>query len=383
MIQNDILQEQLHAMALDQPVGDRAGYVSAALEALDENGSEAALLYQLFKELDKANDVEFGKVPDSKGDITRYAYYDHMVKCIETLSNFSGADAIPNVTRMNKLHNILLNYRADFEFGYKRDIVLITTFYDTIVVELYAMIDMCIADYTNYLKLNFNDRNNGKFNRKESVVISQVDSIIKIFESSQWSQIMRLAKDASVQVTSDPSYESYAATEAVKFQNWFANVGKALDKGLDKVDDGLKKTAELATPQGNLVVRGFAQVVSWFKSAKAPGKVTIVLGGIVAVLLIIRGALYVFGRVQAMMAGYARNQATLLKAAMDAERDNTSSAAEKQQKMVDRLQNTADLIDFKFKKAEAQAAKDIAASNKQVFTTAKVTAGLDGVDFGF
>lgn len=394
MIQNDIITEQLHAIAMDQPVSERAHYVETVLEALDKNGSESALLYQLFKELDKVNDVEFGKVPDSKGDITRYAYYDHLSKCIEVLSGFEGADNIPNITRMNKLHNILLNYRADFEFGFKRDIVLITTFYNTIAVELCAMIDLSISDYTNYLKLSFNDRNNGKFNRKDSVVISQVDSIIKIFESGQWSTIMKAARAESVNVTSDPSYENYTATEAIQFKQWFAKAGSmvnkglnkagdVLDKGIDKVDTAMGTAAKIVGPEGNMITKGFKQVMSWFNNRSVIGKVTIILGAVVAILLIIRGSLYVFGRFQAMMSGFARNQATLLKAAMDADRDSTSSAVTKQQRMVDGLQNAADLIDFKYKKAEDQASKDIATSNKEIFSTSNVTAGLNGVDFGF
>lgn len=367
-----IVMEGLRGIALDLPVSERAHYCDIVMESIDTNGKEAAIIYQLFKEMQKVNDVDFGKVPESKGDITKYAYYAHMLKCIEFLSGFEAADKLESIARMNKLHTILLNYRGDFMMGYKRDIVLITTTYETMVVELNAMIDMAISDYTAYLKLNFNDRSNGKFDKRVSMLNQQVDTMIALFERGQWTMLVKAFKNASVEET---TAVLNAATEASGLANMIKNIK------LPEID--MSKMSEfLGVKAGRVDVGKMAgQTFSMLKKIPGQGAIKVILF-IIGLLMALRFVFFEFGKLRGGMANFARNQAELLKAAMDAERDSTKSAAEKQQKMVERLEGIADMIDYKYNKADDEATREITASNKTNFGTAVVSAPVSGIDFG-
>lgn len=376
----DLALEQLRQISLDLPASERLHYGDIVMEAVTNGGKEGAVLYNLYKELDKINDVEYGRIPDSKGDLTKYAYYDHMMKCIEVLSGLENAESIPNITRMNKLHNILLGHREDFVFGYKRNIDIITTAYVTLVLGLNAMIDFSISDYTKYLNLDFNDRTNAKFNRKESMLISQMDEMIKLFENGGWSYIIRLAKKTAANNTQEMFVTVDPANEAIKL----GDLARKAISGISKARNDLADNVLVDnTPGGqNEIKTPFKFVLDMLKNCPTPVKIVVPL---ISLFLAMRGAMFVFGRMRGTIANFARNQSALLKAAIDANAaDGSTKGVKAQTRMVKMLDGFADLIDSQYKKAEDKAKKDLTESNKANLGTDKVVMDPtpSGVDFG-
>ena len=94
------------------------------------------------------------------GDITKYQYYDALVKAMEIINESEFTSDIPNVIRMNKLHAILLDNRDDFNWGYKKNDLIIIKMYTLLTRLLFIMIDLSISEYVKKLEMNF------KFNSK-------------------------------------------------------------------------------------------------------------------------------------------------------------------------------------------------------------------------
>ena len=360
----EIVQEQLRVMSLDLPASDRFHYVDNVMEAMTVKGNEAQMMYAVYKDIQKINDVDFGKIPDSRGNITKYVYYTYLQKSLETLMSMSGAENIEVIQLADKIHTILLNYRRDFEFGYNKNIDMITITYETLGLELYALIDLSISEYTKYLKLDFQAKNLGKFNAKESLLIAQARNMVKTFDSGNWNLVMKTLRNYSAKQTQQalmPGNEPI--TEAVTL----------------KVEpEDAAKIAEMGTTVLKAPITGISMLWKALKDSPWYIKTAII---VISILLSCRTILFVLGKISGFLAGCARNQAELLRGAIDAKGDDSG----KKQKWVDRLEGLADRIEFKYNKAEKIANKDIAESNRENFGTTAIIAGSipQGVDFGF
>lgn len=397
----EIVQEQLHGIALDLPTSERIHYVDTVMEAITVKGNEAQMMYALYKDIQKINDVDFGKIPDSRGDITKYAYYTYLQKSIDTLSSLTGADSIEEIGMVDKVHTILLNYRRDFMFGYQKNLNMITSIYETLALSLYGLIDIAISEYTKYLKLDFQSQNLGKFNARDSMLIAETRSMIKLFENGSFSFMMKSLREASARQTQEGLA---AGNESVATEGLADTLRKGVDflgklemeyknpnKGKPVMDDQ-GKPIMVADANGTIgpkidndTVKNFAPFAAIRSLWSNTGKGLKVILIMIAFLFSIRALLSIFGKISGYMSGCARNQAALLRAALDARQANGQSVSEVQRKFADKLDGLADLIDRKFNKAEKQAAKDIAASNRENFGTTAITAGPipQGVDFGF
>lgn len=321
-IRNDhIVMDAINDFMIDQSPRDRLHYKDIALEAMLSPAGKSKMIQQLYVDIVSKNNIDFGKIPLSKGDITSYEYYDAMYKSIETLNVLFQGKKIEELDLMNKLHDTIITLRGDFEFGFKFDIEILKVTYNLLVLSLYDMINICIVAYTNYLKeVKATEFKFKTFKKENVLIIKFVKDFIKSYEKGEWTKMMLAWKK-------NPS-------------NLLGSLGAIASSG------------------------AAAGVVS-------ASAITII--SILSFLLIVRGMIYVYYNSSMRISQYAKINAEFLKNSIKISNDNTASSLEKQNKMLNMLESVSDFIETKIIKTNHDAKKDLVESNKTDFNSKELS----------
>ena len=356
---NEIILEAFQEMQADQIGRDKIGYVDAAMEAIANPSAQATIMNKLFKETQKIDEIDFGKIPDSKGDITKYVYYDQLYDSIELINELMKGNQTENVVAMNKLHQILLNARADFVFGFKVNNYIVTSMYKVMVANLHEMIDICIVDVTEYIRNNLNMSMDKKSMKKVRWVTSNVKNFIKMYESGQWNTLIKYMR-------TNASKKAYEAMALEAEGDVLPQQKSALDL-MNMGTSALNKFKGGITAAGDLV----KQAPDAFKAASAPIKGLAIVGIIISALMIIRTGIKYFFLGVANISKNLRNQAALLKSATKSDSEDQTGYGFRK-KILNTMEKVSDVIDYKILKMEKEASKDMAESNRNEFSRQEI-----------
>lgn len=356
---NEIILEAFQEMQADQIGRDKIGYVDAAMEAIANPSAQATIMNKLFKETQKIDDIDFGKIPDSKGDITKYVYYDQLYDSIELINELMKGNQTENIVAMNKLHQILLNARADFVFGFKVNNYIVTSMYKVMVANLHEMIDICIVDVTEYIRNNLNMSMDKKSMKKVRWVTSNVKNFIKMYESGQWNTLIKYMRTNA----SKKAYEAMALEAE-------GDVLPQQKSALDLMNMG---TSAFNKFKGGISAAGdlIKQAPDAFKAASAPVKGLAIVGIIISALMIIRTGIKYFFLGVANISKNLRNQAALLKSATKTDNEDQTGYGFRK-KILNTMEKVSDVIDYKILKMEKEASKDMAESNRNEFSRQEI-----------
>ena len=112
------------------------------------------MVNKLFQSAVNKSHVDFGDIPKSKGDITKYSGYKSMVESLDILKNLSlkNSHKIPQIETVQKaLDNIVTN-RNLFERGFKLNKEYVTLQYNTLVMSCVIATSALIVSYVDYVK---------------------------------------------------------------------------------------------------------------------------------------------------------------------------------------------------------------------------------------
>ena len=356
---NEIILEAFQEMQADQIGRDKIGYVDAAMEAIANPSAQATIMNKLFKETQKIDEIDFGKIPDSKGDITKYAYYDQLYDSIELINELMKGNQTENIAAMNKLHQILLNARADFVFGFKVNNYIVTSMYKVMVANLHEMIDICIVDVTEYIRNNLNMSMDKKSMKKVRWVTSNVKNFIKMYESGQWNTLIKYMRTNA----SKKAYEAMALEaegDVLPQQKSALDLMNMGTSAFNKFKGGISSAGDL-----------IKQAPDAFKAASAPVKGLAIVGIIISALMIIRTGIKYFFLGVANISKNLRNQAALLKSATKSDSEDQTGYGFRK-KILNTMEKVSDVIDYKILKMEKEASKDMAESNRSEFSRQEI-----------
>ena len=356
---NEIILEAFQGMQADQIGRDKIGYVDAAMEAIANPSAQATIMNKLFKETQKIDEIDFGKIPDSKGDITKYVYYDQLYDSIELINELMKGNQTENIVAMNKLHQILLNARADFVFGFKVNNYIVTSMYKVMVANLHEMIDICIVDVTEYIRNNLNMSMDKKSMKKVRWVTSNVKNFIKMYESGQWNTLIKYMR-------TNASKKAYEAMALEAEGDVLPQQKSALDL-MNMGTSAFNKFKGGITAAGDLI----KQAPDAFKAASAPVKGLAIVGIIISALMIIRTGIKYFFLGVANISKNLRNQAALLKSATKSDSEDQTGYGFRK-KILNTMEKVSDVIDYKILKMEKEASKDMAESNRSEFSRQEI-----------
>ena len=356
---NSIVMENLSEMMLAQEGRKKLHYTDYALEALVNPEGQAVFLDKLYKETQKLEGIDFGRIPDTRGDITKYQYYDQLNDEIELINKLAEGNQTPSIISMNKLHQILLDARGDFAFGFKSDNYVIINTYKCLALALFEMANICTVDVTNYLRAKLSITLNKKTSSEIRSMTKTVNQFIKLYESGQWATMMKAFK-------SGKALESATAMEG----DWSVTVNGADPKALWS---GAKKVGSAAKD----VLKGIPELVGKITGTKL-GKVGVAVTAIIALLWIIRKAFYLFFHGAGNLKQILKNNAEILKVSIS----NDGEGVEAQKKLLSHLEKASDVIEYNILKTEREANADNAKADREVFDPNEFR-NISGSDFEF
>lgn len=364
---DSIVLENLQDMMMDQVGRDKFHYVDIATEAIANPAQQANLLDKLFKDVQKVEQIDFAKIPDSKGDLTKYAYYDAMNDCIELINRLTMGGETPNVATMNKLHKILLDARGDFTFGFRTQNFVITNMYNLMVRSLYEMINVCVVDATDYLRAKLSMKVASPTARQIRWITKSANQFIKMYESGQWAMLMKHYKSQGRSVIAGME-SAMPAQEGIGDLLAAANAAPGLINNGERLVNAAKATPGMARSAWDSTKTFIGNIPTSIK----------IVGILVGIFFIMRRLVYLFMHAMNNLKQTIKDQAEIVKASIA--NDNNETSIEKQKKLLEKMERTADAIDYRILKSEQAAQKEMQQSNKTNFSPSELQS-ITGSDF--
>lgn len=337
--------ESFIEMRTAQPPRDRTHYFDAVLEGTQE--SNADLIQKLYTDIISKSNIDFGSIPDSKGNLVRYKEYPLMQQSMDRINQLFRGKASDELKLMNQVHDMIINCKKDYEMGFTYDIEMIKITYNVSVLTLYELINICILSYTKEMRKNAGIKFDlGKMKKEDNIVLKNAKSLLRSYQSGQWAKIMtQVKKDRSILQTKIPATEAGGATAAV------------------------------ASTFGSMV----SSVVS-FGAAHLP---LVVAASLVLVFFGIRKLIYFFYAGSAKVKDYVDIQKEFVNATMNNEKLEgiDEKVIGKRNKLLDKLDHITRFIEGKIFRTNQKAKEEITKSNIENFQ--KPTFGEVPVSGGF
>lgn len=126
-----------------------------AVNETDQNQVLSALTSRLYDNIiNKVDEIDFGDIPATKGDITRLPNYNKLVDCIGILQNILvqyKQETKPIDLISNALENIKVR-RPLFERGYKFNVELPMIVYNTVSLAIISSLSLMISTSIEFIK---------------------------------------------------------------------------------------------------------------------------------------------------------------------------------------------------------------------------------------
>ena len=392
-----IAVESFNSIAMDQEPNDRLRYRTIAMEAL-ASPDAGMVLDRLYRSVMGRAAINFGKIPESNGDLTHFTKYKSLAESLSLLHRQLDEYNIKELAITQELHDCIIRCREDFLYGFKVDSQFLKTTYNTLVYSLCEMINLCDVIYIDMLKCAADGRPFEYRGYGDLLLVQNCQKFIDLVKSGEWtnmvSNIKKDAKNLINFIFSAPDYQDgmsglgnllaptgifglaylasrkeiqantlnrawaaagqtgpYDAAAAAKFKGAARDLFKAANKTtFGDVAAGMKTT----------IGKAFGTI---------PGRVAIIITIIVGALFLIRTLIFLFYRGMYALKDVLEDNEKVLKAHLDRSADptGTSKSREAQQRLYERLAHTRDAIETKILKSDAQARKDMKESNATDF----------------
>lgn len=293
------------------------------------NNIKGQLIQKLYLDILGKSNIDFGKIPNSKGNFANYEHYQMIQESIDAL-NMLMENKPKELEILNKLNENIITLRSDFEFGFKFDIEIIQLTYNMSVMTLFGLLNYCVSVYTNYLKeVNGITMKFGKVKKNDLIVVNSAASLNKIFSSGEWTNIVKTFKGK------DSHLLGSILGAATSFST--QGIGAALSA---------VASSPIAIP-------------------------VIVTVSVVSLLVILRWVIYYFYELSAKVDSFVSIQKEFLDTYMSRTKDSDTAVA-KQQKMLAKLEGISNTIDARIFRADTAAKREISKSNKKDFSMAEI-----------
>lgn len=303
----------------------------------DQNKVMESLTSKLYQSImDKVADIDFGSIPDSKGDITQVQNYDNLINCIGVIKDIL-IEYKQDLEPVNTITEAISNVQARVDtwrkgFALKLDLPVLL--YDTIVLSIVSSVSLVIATSIEFIK----DAGDTSFSIK--------------FDKVQYVK----TKDSVL-------------FDNLKKFNQSCQSGE-LDRSLEHV---FKAASKQLTGLGVLTVVGVVGVV----------------GIIINIIPILRELVFFFYNTKQTISDYFAIQADLLQINAEYVKDNPNlnlstterkDVVKKQSKVVEVFRKISNSLAIDSKTAQSKAAKDVEANKKKYNVNDIVDQKLDSAD---
>lgn len=331
------MEHMINMRAAQDQDKDKFEYFNIVLEGTVE--SNAILLQKLYDDIISKSNIDFGAIPDSQGCITKYKEYQLITTGMDYINRLFEGTHTEEVELMNKLHDMIIACRKDFEYGYARDVEMIKLTYCTSVYALHEMINFCVLIYTKQMRQNagiqFDFR---KTKKKNLLLIKNVKGLLRNYNSGQWATIMKeFRKNPTLGVSTSPATEAGPISILVDSQS-----------------------------TGEMISTGVKAAGAFITGIPLPIKVII---GAIALFIILRALIYYIYQAARGIKDELRSNKEFVDFAIAQEREDGAPdrVVSKHSKLAERLESVANFIEVKILKQNATAEKELMESNRDNF----------------
>ncbi len=127
-----------------------------AVDEADQNQVLASLTHKLYDNIvERVDDIDFGTIPDTKGDITKLENYPKLVQCIETITALLKEykqDTSKNIDIISEALGNIVDRKKLFEraFAYKVELPMIM--YSTMSLSVVSSVSFIITSCIEFIK---------------------------------------------------------------------------------------------------------------------------------------------------------------------------------------------------------------------------------------
>lgn len=328
---DETAMEALQDIRNCQPPKDRMHFFEMALEGSSE--ANAILLQKLYNDVISKSNIDYGTIPDSKGNLLKYKGYPLIEQSIDKINRLYEGIANEDVKLLNSLHDMIISSKKDFEFGFTYDIELLKITYNTAVMSLHEMISLCVFEYAQGLRNKAGVEFNFATTKKQNLlIVKNTKSLVKAYEKGQMKKVVNAFKKDPNMLNTAPASEA-SVTAAI----------------------GVAKTVFAAVPTFIKIPIG-------------------VIAALILLLILIRNAIYLFYSGSVSVRDYANTEKELVDFYIEKEKENgeSSKVIEKHSKFSQKLQNIANFIEVKILNNDKQAKENLEVSNKENFGKSEV-----------
>lgn len=343
--------------------------VLLAVNEADQNVVMQALATKLYEHIvNKIDDVDFGTIPLSKGDIERIDHYEQLVDCINVLSqvleNYKQ-DTAPIDTVSIALQN-MIDRKETFRQAYKYNIELPIIAYNTTALSIIASTSLLISSHIEFIKMNDNKGYDIAFDKasrvrsRDKLLFKNLEQFNKLCSSGEFDKSMDYAIKNNLKLKSE-SYTVQQESLGTTIGAAASLLGKAPIAGAKAIGTIVGGVAGLAA--AHPVISGIVAVIA----------------GLIGLIKFLRWCIYYFYYSRTKVSEYFDMQsAVLYMNAMNIEnsltRDDKEKAktVEKQKRIANFFQKLSEAIKVKDKTAEAKADTDINKLDNEKFSITDV-----------
>lgn len=379
-----IAVESINEMAMDQvKPGMMMNYRNIAMEAI-ATPDAGMVMERLYKSMIGRSGINFGKIPDSMGDLSRFFKYKSLAESLSLLHRQLDEYNVPELAITQELHDNLIRCRDDFVYGFKADSQFLKTTYNSMVYSLCEMINLCDVIYIDMLKAQAEGVSFNYEGYKDLLLVQNVQKFNNMVKSGEWStMVSNIRKDARnlVNVIFEGGNDSTShilgnlKAPAGIFGMWamasLPGARKIAEARAASTMGPLTKTqaATIGNVRFSDVAKSMGSMVGKLKST-LPGRVLLVVTAIIAGLFIVRTVIMILYKGVYALRDVLEDNEAFLKAHMDRNADpsGTSKSMEKQKAMYNMLSGLRDKIERRIIASDNAGRKELKEANAKEFT---------------
>ena len=355
---NNALRGLIDDMTAEMPKGEKYIFYKAATEALvtdKDITNKTKLLTRLYSDISAKSLIDFEDIPKCKGDITKYKHYNVILSTLETLNKIfadNENEKFEEVMIMNRLHDLLITLKPDFMYGYLHGIEFIMMQFNTLVLSLVEIENICIMSYLKYVRdVKASSVSFYEFRRKDLLVLRGAKEFISCYDRGEWNTIMKALKKSSKPAT-EATLPGAGQGELASDPN-----SDAFIKVIKNVMNGV--TSNLSTFTNPTLKKIFSD-----KHIATAGKIVGGVGVLVTLFVGLRWLISYFYSKAARVSDTLKLQVQFIEAVQNDERALNPKTAKMANRLVDLANKVVGVIDYKIFAGNIKAQKDIQMSNK-------------------
>lgn len=343
-----------------------------ALISVDEAVREnvlASLSMKFYNDImNKIDDIDFGTIPDSKGDITKVENYEQMNSCLVTLRGILTEYNQPS-TQIDEIEtaigNMIDNTRL-FERAFKIKADLPVIIYCTMVLAIVSSISLMMTSCIEFIKNPVHENFTIEFHKagltktQNSLMYS---NIVKFNKSVKKGEFVAAMESLLNGVTAKKIREN---SDILDFE------GESLNEG--KITNGLKSVANAFNDPNNFAGQVAGKIQgAWDNAPTVVKGIVIGIGAIIGLLFIIRELIFVFYNTRVKVSDYFEAQANILQMnaytiennnSMNKTPEQKAAIIKKQLDIAERFRSISNFFAIKSREGEVKTQKQLAKEPK-------------------